>query len=111
MIVAGDVSATFACALSAAKLGVPVAHVESGLRSRDRSMPEEINRILTDHISTLLFTHSPDAQSNLAAEGIPADKVRYVGNTMIDSLLRLLPVARSRAAWKDIGFRSIHTFW
>ena len=103
VVVAGDVNATLACALAAVKLGIPVAHVESGLRSRDWSMPEEINRILTDHASTLLFTHSPDADDNLAAEGIPASRVHQVGNTMIDSLLRARPAALSRAAWEDFG--------
>ena len=104
VVVAGDVSATLACALSSAKLGIPVAHVESGLRSNDWSMPEEINRVLTDRLSTLLFTHSPEAEANLADEGIPAERVHYVGNTMIDTLRRLLPVALRRAVWREVGF-------
>jgi UDP-N-acetylglucosamine 2-epimerase (non-hydrolysing) len=103
VVVAGDVNATIACALAAVKLGIPVAHVESGLRSWDWSMPEELNRILTDRVSTLLFTHSPEAEANLALEGIPADRVHYVGNTMIDSLLRALPEARARAAWNGFA--------
>lgn len=104
VVVAGDVSATLACALSSAKLGIPVAHVESGLRSNDWSMPEEINRVLTDRLSTLLFTHSPEAEANLANEGIPAERVHHVGNTMIDTLRRLLPVALRRAVWREVGF-------
>jgi UDP-N-acetylglucosamine 2-epimerase (non-hydrolysing) len=103
VIVAGDVNATIACALAAVKLGIPVAHIESGLRSGDWSMPEEINRVLTDRVSTLLFTHSPEAHENLASEGIPADRVHHVGNTMIDSLMRALPEARRRAAWERFG--------
>src|SRR4026208_2516690 len=90
VLVVGDVNSTIACALVCAKLGVKVAHVEAGLRSRDRSMPEEINRILTDVISDLLFTTSQDADENLTREGIPSDKIRFVGNVMIDSLLEHL---------------------
>lgn len=86
VLVVGDVNSTIACALVCAKLGIRVAHVEAGLRSRDRSMPEEINRILTDAISDLLLTTSQDADENLTNEGIPAEKVRFVGNVMIDSL-------------------------
>jgi UDP-N-acetylglucosamine 2-epimerase (non-hydrolysing) len=86
VLVVGDVNSTIACAIVCAKLGVKVAHVEAGLRSRDRSMPEEINRILTDSISDLLFTTSQDADANLRAEGIAEEKIRFVGNVMIDSL-------------------------
>ena len=86
VIVVGDVNSTIACALVAAKLNVPVAHVEAGLRSFDRSMPEEINRILTDQISDFLFTHSPEANANLLREGIQKEKIFFVGNIMIDSL-------------------------
>ncbi len=93
VLVVGDVNSTIACALVSAKLGVKVAHVEAGLRSRDRSMPEEINRILTDSISDLLFTTSLDADENLKREGIPAKKIRFVGNVMIDSLLDHLKIA------------------
>jgi UDP-N-acetylglucosamine 2-epimerase (non-hydrolysing) len=100
VIVAGDVNATLACALAAAKALIPVAHVESGLRSRDWTMPEELNRVLTDRISTLLFTHSPEAEENLAAEGINRDRVHYIGNTMIDSLRRHVAMAVRRAAWR-----------
>ena len=87
VIVAGDVNSTIACALVAAKLWIPVAHVEAGLRSFDRTMPEEINRILTDRISDLLFTPSPDADQNLIAEGMEPEKIKLVGNIMIDTLL------------------------
>ncbi|MEO6656355.1 MAG: UDP-N-acetylglucosamine 2-epimerase (non-hydrolyzing) [Pyrinomonadaceae bacterium] len=93
VLVVGDVNSTIACALVCSKLGIKVAHVEAGLRSRDRSMPEEINRILTDSISDLLFTTSQDADRNLTREGIPAERVRFVGNVMIDSLLQHLRLA------------------
>jgi UDP-N-acetylglucosamine 2-epimerase (non-hydrolysing) len=93
VLVVGDVNSTIACALVAVKLGVRVVHVEAGLRSRDRAMPEEINRILTDSISDLLLTTSQDADENLRAEGIPDEKIRFVGNVMIDSLLEHLKVA------------------
>jgi UDP-N-acetylglucosamine 2-epimerase (non-hydrolysing) len=94
VIVVGDVNSTLACALVCAKLGVKVAHVEAGLRSRDRSMPEEINRVLTDQIADLLLTPSTDADANLRAEGIPEDRICFVGNIMIDSLLGQLGRAR-----------------
>jgi UDP-N-acetylglucosamine 2-epimerase (non-hydrolysing) len=88
VIVVGDVNSTVACALTAAKLGIKVAHVEAGLRSFDRTMPEEFNRVLTDHIADLLFTTEPSANENLRREGIPEEKVHFVGNVMIDTLLR-----------------------
>jgi UDP-N-acetylglucosamine 2-epimerase (non-hydrolysing) len=94
VLVVGDVNSTIACALVCAKLGIKVAHVEAGLRSRDRTMPEEINRILTDSISDLLLTPSTDGDENLKAEGIPAEKIRFVGNVMIDSLLGQLEIAK-----------------
>jgi UDP-N-acetylglucosamine 2-epimerase (non-hydrolysing) len=97
VLVVGDVNSTLACALVAAKRGITVAHVEAGLRSGDRSMPEEINRILTDQLSDLLFTTERSAGANLTAEGIPAERVHFVGNVMIDTLLR----NRSRAAEQD----------
>src|SRR5712664_3299543 len=93
VIVVGDVNSTLACALVCAKLDVKVAHVEAGLRSRDRTMPEEINRLLTDQIADLLFTPSEDADRNLLLEGIPPERIRLVGNVMIDSLLKYLPLA------------------
>jgi UDP-N-acetylglucosamine 2-epimerase (non-hydrolysing) len=95
--VVGDVNATAACTLAAKKLNLPVAHVEAGLRSRDRTMPEEINRIVTDQLADLLFTPSTDADENLAAEGIARERVRFVGNVMIDTVVRLLPHARKKA--------------
>lgn len=85
IVVVGDVNSTLACALVGAKLGIPVAHLEAGLRSRDRGMPEEINRIVTDSIADLLWTPSPDGDANLLAEGVPASRIEFVGNIMIDS--------------------------
>jgi UDP-N-acetylglucosamine 2-epimerase (non-hydrolysing) len=91
VIVPGDVNSTLAAALAAAKLGIPVAHIESGLRSFDWTMPEEINRVIVDRLSRWCFTHSPEARENLARESIPDDRVFEVGNTMIDSLVRMRP--------------------
>ena len=96
IMVPGDVNSTIACALVAVKLGVKVAHVEAGLRSFDRTMPEEINRLLTDQITDLLLTHSPEAKDNLVREGVSPDKIHLVGNTMIDTLVRLMPLAKDR---------------
>ena len=87
VVVVGDVNSTLACSLVATKKGIPVVHVEAGLRSYDRAMPEEINRILTDQMADLLFTSERAAADNLAREGIPPDRVRFAGNVMIDSLL------------------------
>lgn len=87
VIVVGDVNSTLAAALATVKLHIPLAHVEAGLRSYDKSMPEEINRLLTDAISDYLFTHSPDADENLRREGIPLKNIFLVGNVMVDSLL------------------------
>ncbi|CAD7783120.1 MAG: UDP-2,3-diacetamido-2,3-dideoxy-D-glucuronate 2-epimerase [Candidatus Methanoperedenaceae archaeon GB50] len=84
----GDVNSTIACALVASKLGIKIAHIEAGLRSFDRAMPEEINRVLTDAISDYLFTTCEDANENLRKEGIPEEKIYFVGNVMIDTLLR-----------------------
>lgn len=103
VLVVGDVNSTIACALVCAKLGVKVAHVEAGLRSRDRTMPEEINRILTDAISDLLFTTSQDADENLKNEGVAADKIRFVGNVMIDSLLEHLKLAEQSNVRNELG--------
>src|SRR5437870_6909465 len=94
VVVAGDVNSTVAVALVAAKMGVGIAHVEAGLRSRDWTMPEEINRVLTDRLSDLLFTPSRDGDENLRAEGIDPSRVHFVGNVMIDSLQAALPRAR-----------------
>jgi len=96
VLVYGDVNSTLAAALVAAKLGIKVGHVEAGLRSRDWSMPEEINRVVTDRLSDLLFTPSRDADENLRLEGVAAERVHFVGNIMIDSLVELLPEARRR---------------
>jgi UDP-N-acetylglucosamine 2-epimerase (non-hydrolysing) len=90
VLVAGDVNSTLAAALAGAKLKVSVAHIESGLRSRDWEMPEEVNRVLTDRVSEVLLCTSADAVANLAAEGIAGDGIQLVGNTMIDSLFRIL---------------------
>ncbi len=96
VLVVGDVNSTAACSLVATKLGIAVAHVEAGLRSWDRGMPEEINRLVTDVLADLLFTTSRDADENLLREGIPAEKIHFVGNTMIDSLLLQLEKAKLR---------------
>lgn len=93
VLVVGDVNSTLACALVARKRGVPVVHVEAGLRSGDRSMPEEINRVLTDQLADLLFTTEPDGKSNLLKEGIDERRIKFVGNVMIDTLLGHLPCA------------------
>ena len=105
VIVAGDVNSTLASALTAVKLGIPVGHIEAGLRSGDWTMPEEVNRVVTDRVSELLFTHSPDANDNLLGEGIEKSRIHYVGNTMIDSLRRFEADARSRRAWERFGLR------
>lgn len=96
VLVPGDVNSTVACALVASKLAVKVAHVEAGLRSFDRTMPEELNRIVTDHLADLLFTTEPSGNENLRREGVPEERIRFVGNTMIDTLVRLLPQAEAR---------------
>ena len=101
--VVGDVNSTLACALVCSKMGIGVAHVEAGLRSYDRSMPEEINRLLTDQISDLLFTPSSDADENLLREGVAEEKVHFVGNVMIDTLVRLLP--KAQAQWPGLRER------
>ncbi len=103
VVVPGDVNSTLAGALAAAKLQIPVCHVESGLRSFDWSMPEEHNRRHTDHLSTLLLTHCEDANENLRAEGVPEDLVHLVGNTMIDTLLATVDTARAAATWLELG--------
>ena len=103
VLVVGDVNSTLACALVCVKLGVKVAHVEAGLRSRDRTMPEEINRLLTDQIADLLFTPSTDADENLLAEGIPRERICFVGNVMIDSLQKNLAVAQNLPTKQQLG--------
>jgi UDP-N-acetylglucosamine 2-epimerase (non-hydrolysing) len=102
-VVVGDVNSTLACSLVCSKLGIRVAHVEAGLRSRDRSMPEEINRILTDHLADLLFTPSSDGDENLLQEGITPEKIHLVGNVMIDSLARMLPGIHRSLILEEVG--------
>jgi UDP-N-acetylglucosamine 2-epimerase (non-hydrolysing) len=108
VFVVGDVNSTLACALVCAKLGIKVAHVEAGLRSRDRTMPEEINRIVTDHISDLLFTPSADANENLLEEGARPEQIRFVGNVMIDSLVKMMPRVIACDAPKRLGMEGSH---
>jgi UDP-N-acetylglucosamine 2-epimerase (non-hydrolysing) len=96
VVVVGDVNSTLAATLVAVKKGIRVAHVEAGLRSFDRSMPEEINRLLTDQVADLLLTPSPDGDRNLEREGVDPGRIRFVGNVMIDTLVALLPRARER---------------
>jgi UDP-N-acetylglucosamine 2-epimerase (non-hydrolysing) len=106
VIVVGDVNSTLACALTAAKVGIGVAHVEAGLRSFDRSMPEEVNRVLADHVADLLFTPSRDADANLRREGVPPQRIHFVGNVMIDTLVRTLPRTEWRAVLSRLGLAS-----
>src|SRR5829696_2087328 len=102
-VVAGDVNSTLAAALAASKLQIPVAHIEAGLRSFDEAMPEEANRLLTDHLSRILLAHSESAVENLQREGIDPSRIQLVGNTMIDSVLRHLPAAIARRPWSELG--------
>lgn len=106
VVVPGDVNSTLAGALAAAKLHIPVAHLEAGLRSFDPTMPEEHNRKLTDHLSSLLLTHSENANENLLNEGFDPGAIKLVGNTMIDTLLGSIEQARSLAAWRDYGLEA-----
>ncbi len=101
VVVVGDVNSTLAATLTASKMGLKVAHVEAGLRSYDRTMPEEHNRVVTDHLADLLLTPSRDADANLAREGIAAERIRFVGNVMIDTLISLQPAAERR--WPDLS--------
>lgn len=103
VLVVGDVNSTVACALVAAKLGVPVAHVEAGLRSFDRTMPEEINRVVTDALSDFLFVTEPSGVENLRREGVPDGRVHFVGNVMIDTLLANLEAARASTVLEDLA--------
>lgn len=105
VIVVGDVNSTIACGLTAVKLGIKLAHVEAGLRSGDRSMPEEINRIAVDAISDLLFVTEPSGAKNLKREGVPAEKIYYVGNTMIDTLLSNKTKANKATILKELGLK------
>jgi UDP-N-acetylglucosamine 2-epimerase (non-hydrolysing) len=103
VVVYGDVNSTVAASLVAAKLQIPVAHVEAGLRSFDRTMPEEVNRVVTDSLADLLFTTSPDANVHLGTEGVHADKIHFVGNPMIDTLLSNLDKFDAEAARTELG--------
>jgi UDP-N-acetylglucosamine 2-epimerase (non-hydrolysing) len=105
VLVVGDVNSTLAGALTAVKLDLPVAHVEAGLRSFDRSMPEEVNRVLTDAVCHPLFTTEPSANENLAREGIPAHRVHFVGNVMIDTLTRYRERAERSPILESLGLR------
>ncbi len=102
-LVVGDVTSTMACAITARKLGVPVAHVEGGLRSGDWAMPEEVNRVVTDAVTSWFFTTSETANDNLRRGGVPTDCIFFVGNTMIDTLLKQLPRLRPPAFWDALG--------
>lgn len=101
VLVTGDVNSTLACALVAAKLNVPVAHVEAGLRSFDRRMPEEVNRVLTDHLSDLLFTTEASGDANLHKEGMAEAKIHFVGNCMVDTLLKHAEAAKAATPWEQ----------
>lgn len=103
LVVVGDVNSTMAGALVATKMLIPVVHVEAGLRSLDRTMPEEINRIVTDSISDLLLLSCQDAEANLLREGVAPEKIRFVGNVMIDSLVQLLPRAEASTKAAELG--------
>lgn len=103
VVVFGDVNSTLAGALTANKMNLPLVHVEAGLRSFDRKMPEEHNRILTDMLSDLLLTPSEDANGNLRREGIPDERISFVGNIMVDSLLQFLPEAEKLRSWEQLG--------
>jgi len=103
LVVVGDVTSTMACALVGAKTGCLVAHVEAGLRSRDWTMPEEINRVVTDRVSDILLAPSPDAVENLRSEGYRVDQIHLVGNVMVDTLLANLDRARQRPVWSGLG--------
>ena len=105
VLVVGDVNSTLACALVCVKLGVKVGHVEAGLRSYDRTMPEEFNRLLTDQIADLLFTPSRDADVNLLREGIPPPRIHFVGNVMVDTLVHLLPKAEQLPIRAELGLQ------
>lgn len=112
VVVVGDVNSTMAASIVAAKMRTRthnrIAHVEAGLRSRDWAMPEEVNRVVTDAVADLLLTPSHDASENLAREGIPAERIRFVGNVMIDTLLAQLPAARAANTLERLGLRRKH---
>lgn len=105
VLVVGDVNSTLACSLVAAKLHVPIAHVEAGVRSFDRTMPEEVNRVLTDALASLLFTPSREANRNLHQEGVSEEKIHFVGNVMVDALLPASEAAVTRRTWLRWGLQ------
>jgi UDP-N-acetylglucosamine 2-epimerase (non-hydrolysing) len=104
-LVVGDVTSTMACSIAARKCGVPVAHVEGGIRSGDWTMPEEINRVVTDSITNWFFTTSENANSNLRRAGVTDDRIFFVGNTMIDTLLKQMPRLRPPEFWRELGLQ------
>jgi UDP-N-acetylglucosamine 2-epimerase (non-hydrolysing) len=106
LVVAGDVNTTAACAMVAAKLQIPLVHLEAGLRSRDRSMPEEVNRLVTDCLADVLWTPSPDADANLIAEGVDPDRISRVGNIMIDSFELVRPAIEAAGMAERLGFEA-----
>ncbi|MEX2142018.1 MAG: UDP-N-acetylglucosamine 2-epimerase (non-hydrolyzing) [Pirellulales bacterium] len=108
VVVVGDVNSTLAATITAVKMEIPVAHVEAGLRSFDRTMPEEINRVLTDSISHWLFTSEPSGEVNLGREGIPRERIHFVGNVMIDTLLTQLPRARAEKPYEGFDVTPRH---
>src|SRR3989304_5062786 len=105
-LVVGDVTSTMACSIAAQKLGVPVAHVEGGIRSGDWAMPEEINRMVTDAITNYFFTTSEVANQNLRRSGVPDERIFFVGNTMIDTLLANMDRLRAPVFWGELGLES-----
>jgi len=118
VLVPGDVNSTMAAAIAVSKLQIPLGHVEAGLRSFDRTLPEEINRVVADQLSQFLFIHSPDARDNLLAEGLPADAIHDVGNTMIDSLVAMTDRIDARKAPEERGLErgsylvvTLHRHW
>jgi UDP-N-acetylglucosamine 2-epimerase (non-hydrolysing) len=118
VLVPGDVNSTMAAAIAVSKLQIPLGHVEAGLRSFDRTLPEEVNRVVADQLSQLLFIHSPDARDNLLAEGLPADAIHDVGNTMIDSLVAMRDRIDARKAPEERGLErgsyivvTLHRHW
>ena len=105
VVVVGDVNSTLACSITSKKLQIPVAHIEAGLRSWDWAMPEEVNRVVTDSISDLFFTTDPDGNKNLKASGVSAEKIHFVGNVMIDSLLQNIEQSKSETILNDYQLR------
>src|SRR5690606_1663689 len=108
VVVYGDINSTLAAAVAASKLHIPVAHVEAGLRSFDRTMPEEINRVVTDALADLHFVTSPEGMGHLAREGVAADSMHFVGNPMIDTLLRFRDVLDVPAVKSPLGLKGDH---